>query len=1002
MNTRIPIVSQSPESGAPDERRLPLAKCAAGQLEISPVPARPDSHALPDLPPYIDRDHDRILRSKIRRVAAGESGLVTLVGNSATGKKRALWEAIHCLSEDGKPLFDGWRLWPGTSPSGPEPLLAHLDRIIPKSIVYLPLAERYFIDNGVEIGNEVGRKLRVRLADEDRAPVLVLVTVRPRIWQMLTTPHFGAGPDQYGHVRLLLSGTDIVVPDRFRGPEIDAALGSGDSRLVRAAQVSDGYLIKHIVAAPSLQAMFDTASPTARAVLDCAIEARRIGHRHYLPRELLRRGAVGYLSRSERSMLDDDWFDVALAELTRRGRGDVSLLTDRDHWLDSSSHAREFAFRLDDNIERQHVVEADPMFLPQEHLWPVLIATAATESLIALAEECERRGLLREGSQFYVRAAREGISNARLALADLYRRAGRIDDALDQYREMVDAGSRDARIAAAELLVKEGRGGEVPSWLEPIDPSDHEARTLAAMALMDVCKPATALVEFQRLAEEGSAEAAGVAADIMVGDRPYGGFGSVLDRSSGRALRAVDWLASLLDKRVDTRGKIVELLIEDQAHGVNGTVEWLQQRAKEGDYASYLPGARLLAEHGRVEEALAWCDTAIARGVPGAHVTAAGLYAQAGMLDTAVNHARTGASDEPSAFTAVAEQFARRGLLHRALECFQHAAEKGDTQAWAWAAEAAAGVGSVDLAVSLVRTAVRADRGISKDLYRRVAVAMCQSGNGKYAVDWYLKNVELTSPDILIPLSDYLLDEKVFLAAVETYGKMLQVGHGQALFWVAEGLLRAGLREAVCQPPMLNSGSSMKPADNAKVAVVAELWFPEAARAGYPGAWLRAIDTLIDLRRHESAFLRTRELMRAGLGELETRFAIIHAWRQRFDTAIEMVNDQVARSVMDAVGPVASTLVRYGREEDAVRLLRLGAERGDIASHVVLADYLAMKQQYTQASDHYLIAMVHGCDVREKIADALTRKGEGGKNALEDFKRYGLTPAGRLSDPWIA
>jgi hypothetical protein len=148
------------------------------------------------------------------------------------------------------------------------------------------------------------------------------------------------------------------------------------------------------------------------------------------------------------------------------------------------------------------------------------------------------------------------------------------------------------------------------------------------------------------------------------------------------------------------------------------------------------------------------------------------------------------------------------------------------------------------------------------------------------------------------------------------------------------------------------------------------------------------------------AYHRTVKLMENGVAGLETRLAVILASRKEFDAALEMVDDQLRRSVLAAVGPVASAFVRHEREEDAVRLLERGTERGDVASHVVLADYLTVKQQYTQASDHYLIAMAHGCEVRDKVFDALTREGKAGKTALDDFKRYGLTPAGRPAEPW--
>ena len=77
-------------------------------LEVHrPVQPEEAPPGLPDLPPYLPREHDQALGQVVRAAAGGRSGIAVLVGGFSTGKTRACWEALDLLRDQNPP----WRLW---------------------------------------------------------------------------------------------------------------------------------------------------------------------------------------------------------------------------------------------------------------------------------------------------------------------------------------------------------------------------------------------------------------------------------------------------------------------------------------------------------------------------------------------------------------------------------------------------------------------------------------------------------------------------------------------------------------------------------------------------------------------------------------------------------------------------------------------------------------------------------------------------------------------------
>ena len=74
------------------------------------------------------------------------SGMVVLVAGSSAGKTRACWEAIEPLRD-----ADGWRLWHPRNPTRSEAMLAGLDRVQLRTVVWLNEAQRWQICFGKSI-----------------------------------------------------------------------------------------------------------------------------------------------------------------------------------------------------------------------------------------------------------------------------------------------------------------------------------------------------------------------------------------------------------------------------------------------------------------------------------------------------------------------------------------------------------------------------------------------------------------------------------------------------------------------------------------------------------------------------------------------------------------------------------------------------------------------------------------------------------------------------------
>ena len=368
-------------------------------LEVHrPVTVEVPGRDLPLLPPYVCRSHDEVLAEAAGQAAAGRSVLKVLVGGSSTGKTRACWEVLRHLP-------DRWRLWHPFDPTRPEAALADLIRVGPLTVVWLNETQLY-LDTPRDTGERVAAALTTLLTDAGRGPVLVLGTLWPEYWDALTRED-----SSHPQARLLLAGADVRVPETFTGPALDQLrlAGAEDPRLAAAAAAADGQITQFLAGAPVLLARYRNAPPPARAVIEAAMDARRLGHGPALPHALLETAAPAYLTDTEWDTAGEDWLEQALAYTAAPCKGTAGPLTrirPRPSAPGPGDAATGPAYRLADWLDQHGRAHRADTF-PPDGFWIGGRHTRPSDQ-IALAVAARDRGLYRHAAQLFKYAADRG------------------------------------------------------------------------------------------------------------------------------------------------------------------------------------------------------------------------------------------------------------------------------------------------------------------------------------------------------------------------------------------------------------------------------------------------------------------------------------------------------------------------------------------------------------------------------------------------------------------
>ncbi|MFD7412313.1 hypothetical protein [Kitasatospora purpeofusca] len=413
--------------------RGPLGRPIGGwdphDLEVHPADVAGTARVLPG---YVRRRHDEVAAEVVRDAAAGRSGLLVLVGSSSTGKTRACWEAVQPLAAEG------WRLWHPFDPTRAEAALADLEHVGPRTVVWLNEAQHYL--GHPREGERIAAALHTLLTRPERGPVLVLGTLWPEYEARYTALPRASGPDPHSRVRELLAGRTVTVPDAFDERalrEAEALAASGDrlmaDALVRAR--SHGRVAQDLAGALELLRRYERGTPAVRALLEAAIDARRLGAGLHLPQAFLVDAAADYFGDRDWDRLADDWAEAAFADLGRPVHGKEAPLgrtsprpVRRPPGTPAPAAPPTAAagplFRLADYLE-QHGRTARRRLCPPASFWQSALAHLTDPGdLGALASAAEGRHRLQWAHHLRLRAADSGDPDALMALGRSLEEAG--------------------------------------------------------------------------------------------------------------------------------------------------------------------------------------------------------------------------------------------------------------------------------------------------------------------------------------------------------------------------------------------------------------------------------------------------------------------------------------------------------------------------------------------------------------------------------------------------
>ncbi|MGI5214877.1 tetratricopeptide repeat protein [Plantactinospora sp. CA-290183] len=582
-----------PWGAMPTRLGIPVTECSPSALEVHRAIDVAD-HGVPlsELPCYIPRAHDGRLAKVIDAVAGEASRMATLVGGSSTGKTRACWEAIRPLGTSGR-----WRVWHPISPSRSDAAAEAIGEVGPYTVVWLNEAQHYLITTDPATGERISAGLRELLHAPDRGPVLVLATLWPQFWDELTSRPAAGQPDPHAQARELLEGTDIQVPNTFAATDLMALRNAAgdDPRLRHAAEHADaGRITQHLAGAPELLRRYRNAPPAARAVIDVAIDARRLGHPLAIPHTLLEQAAPGYLNDHDWERAGDEWFTQALAYTAKPSKGVPGPVTRiRPRPGDPPSLDAQPTYRLADYLEQTGRTERAGVF-PPAAFWNAAASTIADPDLLqTLGHEATRRGRYRRAVQMHRQAAGHGNTDALRYLARLRKQAGDQARAEALYRQAADHGNTDALRDLAELREEAGdRAGAEVLYRRAADCGDTAALWDLARLRERAGDQAGAEALYRRAADRGDTAALQYLAGLRERADDQAGAESVYRRAADRGNTDALWhLAGLREWAGDQAG--AETVYREAADRGNTDALWDLTRLREraGDQA----GAEALA-----------------------------------------------------------------------------------------------------------------------------------------------------------------------------------------------------------------------------------------------------------------------------------------------------------------------------------------------------------------------------------------------------------------------
>lgn len=469
----LPRRMLSPPVASPDGARLHIGDpgLAVAQLGVHRAIELPvdDRGGLDvDLPIWIDRDVRPKLRSWLE-TARTEGGFVVVVGDSAVGKSRLLYEAaLEALP--GWPVIvirRGDRVAVDTLPS----------RVEGGFVLWVDELYRLLPGPGLPRGATPLMPSAIDTLLNARQPVVILGSMWPAQLASclaVSSEDHGITRPEHGTSMAVLNRAQRLVLEGFNENERQRAQtrAADDPRLARALADPHFGLTQVLAGAGPLIERYEAGSDGQKAILRAAVDAERLGVRPPLPREFLVAARRGYLAGIEE---DDNSVGTLLEELTRHG-GPYDRATAPLIEIPDADHRQVVGYQVADYL-LQHVSRrrrSDPI---PDSTWIAAIAhTTRTAHLHALGRQAERRGRQPMAELAYRRAMGIGDKLAAKKLVELF--SARADT--DALRELALDG---VALASKELVPVLVARGDIDSLRELAATGDRYASEALAATL---------------------------------------------------------------------------------------------------------------------------------------------------------------------------------------------------------------------------------------------------------------------------------------------------------------------------------------------------------------------------------------------------------------------------------------------------------------------------------------------------------------------------------------
>ncbi|GLW72299.1 hypothetical protein Kpho02_45980 [Kitasatospora phosalacinea] len=764
-----------------------------------------------------------------------------------------------------------------------------------------------------------------------------------------------------------------------------ARTGDGTGRRVRSAVVGTGGTRRAAGGGPGpagarLVNRYRSAPPAARAVVDAALDAVRLGHRPVLPAALLAASAPHYLTSGERNALRPGWVADGLEYLRKAVPGTGALLTTGDPAGDPAGSGRavlgrpprgtaaprgaEVArstgghqVRLAEALVRQLRPEREGRTIPAG-LWECLARYAHPADRSALARSAATRGLTRIAVGLCASAAEAGDPAALSVGAALLTEAGRTAEAADWYGAAADRGVPGAAVRAAELLERDGRFEQAVDWYDrAARTGDTDAHCRAAELLGRRGETAPALHRFAEAARAGHPTALHRAGRLLAG--------------LGRTDEALEWFErAVADGHSESAADCARLCAA--AGRTDEAAVWWERAWARGTVVGVHEAAGMLEAAGRIDEAAAWYERAAVHGDETAWHEAAALLAGQGQYGNLPWYAHIG---DPQALRGRAEQCERDGDPDGALDWYRKAAEAGCETSRYQAADLLERHGDTTGAVHWYELA--AAHG---DVYamRELGRLLGELGRSRESVGWYRAAAAAGDRHALPTAVRSAAPLAPNLERWAPQAPALRAAHpAPAARTRDEGTHRA---------------TATAPADRSGPALLDEAveLLKEAGRFFEAGLLLRSTDS--------PERERLREASRMLSGSTCGDGAI--AWVQRFADSGDRRAVQEAAEMLESRGRVDDALAWYGR----------AADQGDRGALLAAARMLAERRQPQRALEWYRRAADAGDPLAHREALMLLQEHEdegrpglsGAPAAAGELRSNGWEPDALPAAPWSA